>query len=287
MQPNNMLFRMNCFKQQKPVEAEKYLNNFFTYTVIEDQNFSSKKTMEDFTIVDLDLTGNGRLALFVILDGHGGAEVASFAKVNYPKILQKCFKESPSSPMETILAQSIEKLTKTMIDQERFLSGSTFCGMLIDRVTRDYLTINIGDSRAVSVSKTTKPSGDSDWELTLLTVDHKLSHEGERDRVRALGGLMNNRVGGQIIVTRAIGDFNFTQYGLTHTPDIKRHKLDREKYLLIGSDGVWDFVDSPSIQSVLKDPTVTGSASLAKAIVAEALKKSIDNISLIVVAIKF
>jgi serine/threonine protein phosphatase PrpC len=277
---------MNCFKQQKPNEAEKFLNNFFTYTVIEDQNFGSKKTMEDFTIVELDLTGNGRLAFFCILDGHGGAEVAAHAKANLPKILQKCFKDTPAAPYETILSQSIDKLSKQLLEQERFHCGSTLCGVLIDRLTREFFTINIGDSRAYTVHRTLKDKGE-EWELTQLTVDHKLSHEGERERVRTAGGLMNNRVGGQILVTRAIGDFNFQQYGLIYTPDIKRHKLDREKYLMIGSDGVWDFVDASTVVAVLNDPSVTGSASLTKALVNEALKKSMDNISLIVVAIKF
>lgn len=282
-----MLNRMNCFQPSKPNEAEKYLNNFFTYTAIEDQNFTSKKTMEDFTIVEMDLTGNGRLALFVVLDGHGGADVASFAKAHYAKILQKCFKDAPSLPYETVLAQSIDKLTQTMIDQERFSSGSTFCGLLVDRLTREFFTVNIGDSRAVSATPTTKPNGEVVWDLTLLTVDHKLTNEGERERVRAAGGLMNNRVGGQILVTRAIGDFNFTQFGLTHTPDIKRHKLGKEKYLMVGSDGVWDFVDTATVSGILADPAVTGSSSLAKALVNDAMKKSIDNISLIVLAIKF
>lgn len=282
------MFWKSCIgkKDAKTAEVDKLLNNFFTYTVVEEPNLGSKKSMEDFTISELDVTGNGRFALFCILDGHGGHEVASFAKVHYPKILARSLKEITGPTFEGALTQSVHNLTKALMESIKSNSGSTFCAIFIDRTSREYYTINLGDSRAYKASKNKLSTGLYDWEFKLLTVDHKLSNEAERERIRKVDGILNNRVGGQVLVTRAIGDFSFHQYGLSAEPDIARYKLDKESYLLAGSDGVWDFIEEREIFQLLADPTVTGSSTLAKGIMEIATRRSVDNLSIIVIAIK-
>ena len=116
------MFFKYCMKNSKHDEIEKFpIVNLFTCTVIEDQNHDSKKTMEDFTIVELDLLENNRWALFCILDGHGGTQVANYTKINYPNILRKSMSKNPTeSPVDLAIKQSIETLSKELEQQEKF-----------------------------------------------------------------------------------------------------------------------------------------------------------------------
>ena len=92
---------------------------------------------------------------------------------------------------------------------------------------------------------------------------------------------MNNRLGGQLLVTRALGDFSFISYGLISTPDISEHKISREKYLFIGSDGVWDVIDRQQTLILIDQNVNKTIQELVVSFVEDAKLKSIDNISLI------
>jgi serine/threonine protein phosphatase PrpC len=49
---------------------------------------------------------------------------------------------------------------------------------------------------------------------------------------------------GQLAVTRAFGDFEYTQHGLSCTPELKILQLEgKEKYLILATDGLWDVID--------------------------------------------
>lgn len=55
---------------------------------------------------------------------------------------------------------------------------------------------------------------------------------------------MNNRLCGVLAVTRAFGDFSLKKMGLTAVPEIKKMELRMtHKYLVMASDGLWDFVE--------------------------------------------
>lgn len=281
------MFFKDCIKSNSSkVDGKSPKQTKFSYSVREDQNSESKKSMEDFTIAVEDLLGDQRWALFCILDGHGGADVASYIKTNYHHILKKyLLGVDDKSSIEDLISQSIEKLSKNLFEGEKFQSGSTFCGILFDTIKNEYYTINVGDSRAISAHFDID-NGNINWNVISLTVEHKLTNEAEKERVKKLGGVLNNRVGGQLLVTRALGDFAFQQYGLSAVPDVLKRKIEKEKFIMIGSDGIWDFLDTDSIIKILKDNGDQGSTKLSDIIMKEAMKKSIDNMSLIVLRIK-
>lgn len=55
---------------------------------MEDPNLGLRRSMEDFIITYPDILGKDTYSFFCILDGHGGADVAKFVKMSYPKILK-------------------------------------------------------------------------------------------------------------------------------------------------------------------------------------------------------
>lgn len=72
-----------------------------------------------------------------------------------------------------------------------------------------------------------------------LTVDHKATDPVEQERVKAMGGFItNDRVNGQIEITRSIGDQLMKKY-IVSTPYTSVTKLtDQHKFLIVACDGV-------------------------------------------------
>ena len=65
--------------------------------------------------------------------------------------------------------------------------------------------------------------------------------------------LVMNRVGGVLAVTRAFGDISLKPHGLISRPDIKKIPIRlHHRYVVVASDGLWDFVQLKSIQKIIK-----------------------------------
>jgi len=258
-------------------------NEFFSFAVLEEPNLMSRKTMEDFTISESNLTNNSQWSLFCVLDGHGGCEVASYTKKNYPKILREILLDiKDTRPVEEKICKSIDQLSIKLFDKKNFDRGSTFCGILIELVQRVYYTINIGDSKVLKVSH--ENNNLTNFKIEPITEEHKVSNKKEFKRINEIHKLINKRVGGQLSVTRALGDFSFQQFGLNSQPDILRYEFTSERYLIIATDGVWDVIDNKSLKDILSMNFKHDSKNLAKNIVERAVEKSMDNISLIVIS---
>ena len=257
------------------------------YSVLLDQNKTIKDFMEDFAVAKIDLLGDQRFDFFLILDGHGGSEVSRFCKEIYPNYL-KYFLENLSVKysIEKALKDSVHKLVESLPEESKMNSGTTFCGILIDKNKKNYYTVNVGDSQAFSVLNKINGNNEKSFNIEKLTVDHDLKNQSEKERVLRHKGLTRERVGGQLMISRAIGDCNLIEYGLMSEPDVSCGKLQGLEYLLIGSDGVWDFIQENEIIECLKQSYKKGVHEICNKIMSFALEKSKDNLSLIVINIK-
>ena len=85
---------------------------------------------------------------------------------------------------------------------------------------------NVGDSRAVIVTS----SG-----AKRISYDHKASDWNEMNRIRSAGGIIfNDRVYGQLVLTRALGDLSLKKQGVIPTPYITKYFLsDKDKYIVV------------------------------------------------------
>lgn len=59
--------------------------------------------------------------------------------------------------------------------------------------------------------------------------------------------MIDNRLGGILLLTRSLGDFDLVQKGLIAEPFISYHLIINEGLLILASDGLWDVWD-PSIK---------------------------------------
>jgi serine/threonine protein phosphatase PrpC len=140
-------------------------------------------------------------------------------------------------------------------------------------------TANAGDSRCVIGTV-------NDKALVFETADHKPDNATEKARIESLGGevrtqtypdgWVNHRVfvKGQsfpgLCMSRTFGDVSVKAHGVIATPEVKMTQVpgpDKLPFLVLASDGVWEFMDSPFVVK-----------AMAKKIVAEGPKVSVQRL---------
>ena len=95
---------------------------------------------------------------------------------------------------------------------------------------------------------------------------------------------MMGRLGGLLAITRAFGDLSLKKnMGLIVKPEVKKIEIRlSHKYLVVASDGLWDFVSIKTVQKIVKEQAEPDEIAriLLKCAISEG---SVDNISVIVV----
>ena len=102
---------------------------------------------------------------------------------------------------------------------------------------------NVGDTRALISRNGVEER---------LSIDHRLSEKSEHERITQSGGvIMNDRVGGTLILTRAFGDYALKDSGVTSTPTIRKHFIRPfDRFVVIASDGVYDTMSDQDVISM-------------------------------------
>ena len=96
-----------------------------------------------------------------------------------------------------------------------------------------------------------------------------------------MGGLIIiGRVGGQLAITRSIGDHALRRDGVICNPMIKRHVIRHtDRWLIMATDGVWDSLNEKDVGEIIGHKEETAQ-KIAKQIVKMAIERgSKDNIT--------
>ena len=157
--------------------------------------------------------------------------------------------------------------------------GATACVVYITKENdkRVLYCANVGDTRCTLIKE---------FEYKRLSYDDRASDENEYNRIIKQGGVVfAGRVYGQLMLSRAFGDWELKSYGVSCEPHITKINIeDGDKYIVIASDGVWDVIEDEDAFALGK--TASNSKSLCKDIVQTSLDKgSMDNISCFVIAL--
>jgi len=245
------------------------------YAYHEDCNYNNRQSMEDDHFIVDDFLEDEVAGIFGVLDGHGGGEVVKFCTQSIPETFIKIYKDYQNN---------VEKLFQIVFnkvdDQLKLVgasdSGCTACVAFV-RKEKDgqklYLA-NVGDARAVL---------SSNGVAERLSVDHKASDLKEAQRVKESGGfILKNRVSGQLMVTRALGDLELKKEGVSNVPDVKCVKVtDKEKFVIMASDGLWDVIEDQAAVDLVKG--LKNSDEMSAALLKYALTNgSKDNVSVLV-----
>lgn len=236
-------------------------------------------------------------AFYAIFDGHGGVAAAEFASSVLLEYIceQHHFLSDPQSAMTAAFLRTdweYFQLSQHTESAKAFgLAGTTALAAI---VSGNLLVVaNAGDSRAV-LSRSGK--------AVELSSDHKPCSTDERTRICEAGGFVccEDRINGELTVSRAIGDYHLTNLKvcknnalegpLTAEPDIRSHQLDeKDEFMLMACDGLWDVVSSQAAvtyaASRLRQDN--NAAQCAQDLVQYAIDlNSGDNVSVIVVCFR-
>ena len=158
-----------------------------------------------------------------------------------------------------ILSKSIKQLQQKIKSSEfeTEFSGTTLCQVFIS--DNKIICINIGDSRALLISKeTTFP----------LSIDHKPVNEMERKRIEKQGGEIHKNeanVGCDrvyvrkqkypgIAMSRSLGDLIAKSIGVSCEPDFKEITISNNDIgVLIASDGIWEGISNDYVGKVFRE----------------------------------
>ena len=237
-----------------------------------------RKTNQDNFFIYHNFNNNSNYVYMGVCDGHGifGQDISTYLVNNLP---QNMSNNIGKNRIKNISTENIQILSKIFIDtfiqtnnelneDERIdstYSGST-CVSLLFTPTKVFC-INVGDSRCIIG----KYNGDR-WTSKNLSRDHKPSDIDEMKRiienggkVEALRNINGNFIGPQrvwtlngpgpgLAMSRSFGDEIAHQVGVCVEPEIiEYYFLKEDKFIILASDGIWEFISSEDSVNMIKD----------------------------------
>lgn len=285
------------------VETEITKDNYFcniqgvvlNYGFQEDMNIRCLKSMEDKSKSIQNFDNDRNQILFELFDGHGGSDVSAFLQKNFSHIYKQILHESQYNIVKSLndAFLAADEEIKKLPNIENMGATGTIVHIIWEGNNRIVIyTGNVGDSRVSLISSS---------KIIRLSQDHRASDESERKRIIAEGGIIiNNRVSGELMLTRSFGDFQFkndkkkinkinenmfARRGVICVPSVTKIEIDlniKNQYLFLASDGIWDVISEKELQQLIKINNET--QHLPSIIIDNAnIKKSWDNMSIFVV----
>jgi len=208
-----------------------------------DSNLHYRAYMEDgHKIIDrLYAFKDQQWGYYAVYDGHGGRQVTDKCLALMHEIVHNelvtltDFPTPTSMDVRRALEKAFCSMDETLKTKDAWHCGAT-CTVTLVHTQRDVgkklYVANVGDSRCVLVS------GDR---VVRTSVDHRANDPDEMFRVQSEGGIISRgRVGGQLMLTRALGDFALKNIGVSCLPYTSCHHLKPDDAVIIASDGLWD-----------------------------------------------
>ena len=221
---------------------------FLEFSYNEEQNATSKDTMEDKGKAIENYNENENNSLFLLFDGHNGDQVSIYCQNHFETILKKNLQNKTLSAKRAI-TKTFQELDNDLKEKGFVHVGSTgTCLFITEENGKKILYCgNVGDTRCTLYNK----------RIERLTIDHRVDDLREKDRIINAGGfIMNGRVNGQLMLTRVFGDFEFKTFGVKCEPSVIRKVFDDKipnQFILLASDGIWDMIDEKDIKDIIQD----------------------------------
>ena len=250
---DNIIIQNTNSKEKIHIGKEYSIKNtsnqqFIEFSYREDQNIKSKETMEDKGKSIENFNENEKNTLFLLFDGHNGDLVSKYCRNNFDRIFKKYLSDKTLSINLAI--------TKSFLELDNEIKEKGFCdigstGTIIYLTEENNKKViysgNVGDTRCTLFNKN----------IERLTTDHRIDDIKEKERIINSGGfLKNDRVNGQLMLTRVFGDFNFKNYGVKCDPFVIRKVIDdniENQFIIISSDGIWDLFEENDIKEFISE----------------------------------
>lgn len=253
-----------------------------------EQNARWRKYMEDSHTAVHDFAGRAGSLYAGVYDGHGGRAAVDFVTQHlHAQLKRELDAAGANANIHECLRGAFLKVDRMLMQVGAVHCGTTVAVALCLRASgpSSPLTIhvaNAGDTRVLLVAEGGLP-------VRRLSVDHVATDPAEVKRVQSVGGtVVNNRVGGSLAVTRALGDHCLKDGGVSADPHYMAHEVGAcDKFVVMASDGVWDVMTDLDAQELLLAHAHESCDELAERVVKQALNKGTrDNLSCLVIKLK-
>ena len=318
LKPNNS--SITSVKTKKMYLDKKILKEYHVSSLAGQNEFGETKTNQDSYLILTNINNYTNFNVFAVFDGHG--EHGHFVSQFLVKYFTDFFK---TNPLLTKCKDEIQIFNLLLTNDYKFLrdavknseeslkkeedidsqnSGSTLC--MVIQIYKKLICVNVGDSRAIlSLSEILRD------EIQKLSEDHKPYLKKEQERIKKCGGYVEKFIYEDgvkddgpyrvwngpslqypgLAISRSIGDTDATCIGVISEPDCILKSLKKEmNFIVIASDGIWEFLDNKKVVDVVKNFYSNGNAKDA---CEELVKKSreiweergkeIDDITAIVI----
>jgi len=204
-----------------------------------------RKTNEDAEVVAPDHADD--LGLFAVFDGHSGVKAGQMCRQLLP-IQFDAYRQGKTTDLEATFMKTYQDLDGKMKGK---IADDSGCTAVTVAVTADTITCaSVGDSRAVICRG---------GKAIPLAFDHKPENAEEKARIEKAGGhVANNRVNGELAMSRAMGDFRYKgkndlppqEQLVISKPDVISEKRDaaNDEFLVVACDGVGLFQQSRTLR---------------------------------------
>ena len=240
------------------------------------------KTNQDTALLERNINGVLNFNLFGVLDGHGenGHLASQFVckyiinKIKYHPALRNL--KSSKEIYKKLTENNYELITKIYIDADTQIAKEKFdCDMsgttcvLVFQLDEHLICSNAGDSRAILVYEDKKSINLKNTKVFLLSNDCKPELPEEQKRIEERGGCVKQYldeddipsgpfrvwIKGEfypgIAISRSIGDLDAKKVGVIPNPLFIEYTLDEKaKYMLICSDGIWEFIKNQEAMKI-------------------------------------
>ena len=243
-----------------------------------------QKTNQDTSLIHISVGNLQGFNIFGVLDGHGphGHFVSKFCKEFFMRTMNEYSKQcqqnnitTPEGIFNKLKESKFEFITQTfknadleMIKHTEFdhdFSGTT-CN-LVFQFNKHLLCASVGDSRGIIIydqNNTNTYQG-----IFPISNDHKPNLPQEYERILQSGGIVDKltdqfgcKVGPYrvykngftypgLAMSRSLGDFQAKDCGVITKPEIiEYHVSHSSKYMVICSDGVWEFLSNEQVRDL-------------------------------------
>ena len=238
----------------------------------------NEKVNQDNFFIYKNFINNPKYIFTGVCDGHGtfGHDVSAYLVFNIPLIINDLLiRNNYKNLSDKNIPGLIQLLTNTFIqidknisketDIDTLFSGST-CVSLIFTPSK-ILCANVGDSRCIVGKFDGKK-----WFVKNLSSDHKPDNKLEKERILKCGGRVEaytDENGGfygpqrvwlkkedlpGLAMSRSFGDVVAHSVGVIPEPEILKHSiLEEDKFIILASDGIWEFISSEECVEIVKD----------------------------------
>ena len=241
------------------------------------------KINQDTYVLEKNVNGVLNFNIFGVLDGHGVnghfasqfvsryiiSRIKNHSSIKYldtPKEIYKKLIENKYSIIGNIFCDADVQITKEKFNCE--MSGTT-C-VLVIQLEEHLICANTGDSRAILIYDQSNSENLRDTKIYPLSYDCKPDLPNEKKRIEECGGsvaqMYDEDEGGPcgpfrvwikgeeypgIAISRTIGDLDAKKVGVIPNPQIIEYTVSSEtKYILICSDGIWEFINSEEAMKI-------------------------------------